>query len=708
MKIYKKGQWEPNGGMWVEADTNIPSGESLIRQFLIGKASTMKNFNYYGDTLWLPDVFGYSANLPQILKGCEIEYFVTSKISWNDTTRFPYDTFNWSGIDGSVVKSHFLTTSYEGFVSVKAIKESWNRVQHKEVQDSMVKPFGEGDGGGGPTISDNEVIQRITDLEGSPRTKWSKVSDSLKEIFATAHTIPTWQGELYLELHRGTYTTIANTKKYNRVIEQLLRNTEFFSVLNTPTIRSRLGYENGRQYNHELMNDLWKKLLTHQFHDIIPGSSINQVNIEALETYKSIVVDLELFVKEFQDLYLSEIPTDHSENAILAFNSLSWERTCLIDLPIAVVDGKGYSIVQKDKNTPCQVYTGFDNKNYLRSIVTIPPLSGVKIKIQESPSSKALPFNWKNNILETPFYKITFNQMMQIEKICLARDDFNYVAPGLFFNALQIAEDMPVTWDAWDIEWDTFNQKIENINNPLKAEIITKGPLFFQIRLQYKFSHSELWQDIMFYAFDERIDFVTKVDWYEDFKVLRVIFPSTIFSDSVTCEIQNGFIHRSTLQNRDYERAMFEICAHKWIKLDDTQRGIALLNNAIYGHNATRNQLGLTLLRSPKHPDQFADIGEHQFTYSIFPYKNKPIYSIIRKAYELNNQTIVFNGSIPDISSGKALFEVSNNNIIVESVKESEDRKGLIIRLYEATGSFNRVDIIFSFAIKEAFITNMF
>ena len=707
INAYKRNQWEPNGGMFVEADTNVPSGESLIRQFLVGKKLTKEFFDYYGDTLWLPDVFGYSGNLPQILRGCGIKYFVTSKINWNDTTRFPYDTFNWSGIDGTVIHSHFLTTSYEGFVSIKAITESWNRVQHKEVQNGLIKPFGEGDGGGGSTRSDLEYTRRINDLEGCPRTNWSKVSTALDNIFDHAHDVPTWHGELYLELHRGTYTTIANTKKYNRKIEQLLRKIEFFSVLCTREIRKMMGFASGSEYQHELLLKLWKLLLTHQFHDIIPGSSINQVNNDALASYQQVVAEIDSLNKNLEESYLAETPQNESKESFLVLNSLSWTRKSLIALPIKGTFSESYFSVQDNQKYPCQVYKNFNNENNILALTDTPPMAFSKVVIQKGSDAKPTPFVWKDEKLQTPFYNIVFTKSMQIQELSLLADPFNYVDKQSIFNTIQLAEDMPVTWDAWDIEWDTFDQKIQNLDSPDSVEVISNGPLFFQIRIKYSFSNSDLVQDMIFYAHDERIDFITKVSWHEDYKVLRTIFPSTVLTDNVKCEIQNGYLNRPTTKNRDHERAMFEICAHKWVQLDDGLRGLALLNDSKYGHQATRNQLSLTLLRSPKHPDEFADMGEHEFTYSIIPFKQMPIHKVIQKGYELNNRPDVFKGSLPDRFINNPFCSVSNPNIIIESVKKAESDSGIIVRLYESTGSFNTCTLKFFNAFKSIFITNL-
>jgi alpha-mannosidase len=701
LEAYKRGQWEPNGGMWVEADTNIPNAESLIRQFLYGKESTVKNFNYIGDTLWLPDVFGYSANLPQILKGCGITYFVTSKISWNDTTRFPFDTFIWSGIDGSSVKAHFLTTGYEGFLSINRILKAWNNVQHKEVQDSLLQPIGEGDGGGGNTRSDMEVMKRIGNLEGAPITKWSKVSNALVEIFANTHNLPIWQGELYLELHRGTYTTIANNKKYNRKLEQKFRNIEFLSVLCSPDVRKALGQTIGLEYNHEKLNNLWREFLTLQFHDIIPGSSINKVNTETLETYQSIESNLIQLENELLNFYFQSDNIELAKSKLSSINSLSWSRLILIQLQDNYESNKYSCKDYQGTLHPIQTYKDFSDKEISMTLISLPPLGMSESTIVEEFSNAKNPFLLKDNTLTTPYYKINFSKNMEILSLTLIDDEFNYVAKENYFNTLQLAEDFPVTWDAWDIEWDAYEHKIKTLEPTNKPEVLSEGQLFFHIRKTFSFSQSDLIQDIIFYAHNNRIDFITKVNWKESHKVLRTIFSSTIFSNSVKCEIQNGFIERSTLKNRDHEKAMFEMVAHKWISLDDGHRGIALLNDSKFGHHVTRNQLGLTLLRSPKHPDEFADIGDHEFIYSLVPYREMPITTIIHKGYELNNNPIIFLGKSSKNISNYSLFTLTNQKIIVECIKKAELDESIVLRLYESSGASNSCDLLFTIDIKE-------
>ena len=707
VSAFNKGQWEPNAGMYVEADCNIPNGESLIRQFLEGLRVTQENFLYKADTLWLPDVFGYSAALPQIMKGCGIKYFVTSKINWNDTTRFPYDTFYWSGIDGTSIKTHFITTAYDVANSVGELFNSWKRVQHKEVQDSLLKPIGEGDGGGGTSRSDLETMRRMIDLEGCPRNKWMKISEALDKIFLTTADLPTWHGELYLELHRGTYTTIANTKKYNRYLEQQLRNIEFFSVFCTSKISESFNFGVKIDYPTDILQKAWKQLLINQFHDIIPGSGITKVNQEALESYKIIAETLNGLEKKLSEIFLPLNESDQSKNRLVIINSLSWERDTFITLPkLANIDNLT-GIKNKYGKSPIQATENINGEKVFISHITIPSMGIIWAELLEESINFSNPFKWEDQTLTTPYYNVGFNEKMEITSLKYINDDFNFVSEKMAFNQLKIAEDIPVSWDAWDIEWD-YQEKLENIPTPNKTEIISNGPLFFQLRHYYTFNKSRIVQDTIFYSNNERIDFITKVYWYEEYTLLKTVFLVNFFSDIIKCEIQYGHINRSTVKNRLHEQAMYEFCAHKWVSMDDGARGIALLNDSKYGHSATRNSIGLTLLRSPKAPDPEADIGEHVFTYSILPFKRSFNSKIIQMAYELNSKPMIFEGHLKNTDIEELSFlQSSNPAIIIETIKKSVQGNSIIIRMYEATGSKNITKLEFHTAFSEIYKVNM-
>ncbi|GHV64851.1 alpha-mannosidase [Spirochaetia bacterium] len=718
-KAYAKGGWEPNGGMWVEADCNIPSGESLVRQFLVGKAFNKEVFNYEADTLWLPDVFGYAAALPQILKGCGIKYFVTSKINWNDTTRFPYDTFIWRGIDGTGIKTHFITSrmnGYNGHVNPADLADSWDNVQHKEIQSAVVKSIGEGDGGGGTMRSDLESARRLNNLEGAPRAAWKKVSAALDEIFGSKTTEwPEWRGELYLELHRGTYTTQARTKQNNRRLEFSLRHTEWIAALAANNFAAAPGAAiTGAQaaaYPHAELLAAWKQVLTHQFHDIIPGSSIRRVYEEAEEVHRKVSADLSALSQKFRREIL-----DKSGAEILAFNDLSWERNDPLHIP-ALVPAAALKAADGSIH-PVQRFKDFDGNEQALCTVTLPSLgwAGFSAAVNTSDAvseNTASPFKYSPGALETPFYKICFDQYGRISSLVDLRRQRELVAGGGSFNAFISAEDVPVYWEAWDIDAD-WTKYLREETSLISSEVISRGPVCFVLRQTYRIaSSSTLIQDMVCYAENPRIDFDTKVDWRERRRLLKVSFDTAIDAAQVRCEVQYGHILRNTHRNLPQDRAKFEICAHKWISLEEPLGGIALLNDCKYGHDVTGGLMRLTLLRSPTAPDPEADAGVHRFTYALLPFAGSFTASgVVRAGYELNDGAAVESsaqqsgGPATAGGAGYSLCRVDGEDVIIECVKAPEPRESinnsagnsqkLIIRLYESLGGKTETVLHFS------------
>ncbi|MDR3166934.1 MAG: glycosyl hydrolase-related protein [Treponema sp.] len=714
-EVYQRGNWEPNGGMWVEADCNIPSGESLIRQFLVGKSVVRDLLGYEGDTLWLPDVFGYAAALPQILAGCGIKYFVTSKINWNDTTRFPYDTFIWRGIDGSSLKTHFIASKIQGYngrVDPESLKEIWGEIQHKELQGGVIKSIGEGDGGGGTSRGDLEMARRLSDLEGAPRASWKRVSEALDRIFGENAHWPEWRGELYLELHRGTYTTQAKTKQYNRRLEFSLRFTEWLAGL--------AALEGWAPYPRDTLLACWKKLLTHQFHDILPGSSIHRVYVEALEEYQKTEAALE----EINRGLMGKIPLA-GKGGLLVFNDLSWERkdpVTVYGLPehiraLKTPVGRGEAVY------PLQRYIDLDGREGAVFIPRLPSLGWASFipaeedMVRDAGLSGSSPFRYQGGYLKTPLYHIRFDQAGRIISLIDLRQNREFVAPGGTFNNLISAQDVPVLWEAWDIDadWTFFLTEEKRL---LGEEIAADGPLCFRIRRSYAIgSGSTLVQDTVFYAEEPRIDFETRVNWQEKRRLLKVSFDTGIDATQIRCEVQYGHIQRNTHRNLPQDRAKFEICAHKWVSLEEAGGGIALLNKTKYGHDAEGGQIRLTLLRSPTAPDEEADRGEQTFIYSLLPFAGSfDQVPVIRTAYELNDPARAFfapetgagNGAVPGEYS---LFTLEGNAVIAEAIKAPEDpgagKKSLAIRLYESLGGRTRTTLRFSRELAAAWETDM-
>ncbi len=732
LEAYHREQWEPNGGMWVESDCNIPSGESLIRQFLMGKKTTYRIFGYESDTLWLPDVFGYSAALPQILSGCEIKYFVTSKINWNDTTRFPYDTFVWEGIDGSKVLTTYITArknGYNGRVSPAEVVEDWENVLHKEIQSSLIKPIGEGDGGGGTLRSDLEIARRLGDLEGAPRTRWCKISDALGRLFGHTVDLPVWKGELYLELHRGTYTTQAKMKWFNRKLEFLLRECEYVYGV---AFMFNLGIE----YPEKELEESWKKVLTNQFHDIIPGSSIGAVYDQAEKEYEEIYIRISQLIKKaytqfasifYEDSFLINGESNQNKRYVV-FNSFSWERKSLVLLPefggseeISVVHEKN------DEIFPVQKKISFDGSVEYYALACVPSM-GIKQYICTTQSRKEdqFPFRYDGTVLETPFYTVVFDSIYRIISLQHKVTHMEFVPPNMIMNKFITADDLPVLWDAWDIDVEWKNSVVDECRLQ-ESEVISQGALFFIIRNTYLIGkNSQLVQDCTFYANNPRIDFVSEVEWNEDHRLLKVEFPVHIHNHSaVKCEIQYGYVIRSTHENTPADRAQFEIPAHKWVCIDDGQAGFALLNDCKYGHDVRGSVLRLTLLRSPKAPDPEADMGKHRITYSILPIPYSfSIENVIHEAYDLNQPLVAV--EVPsnyktfineDIlmkvkkEGSFSFFWVDDPAVIIEVVKRAEYTQDgqypLVIRMYESTGRNRTVTIHSAQKLSRVFEANM-
>lgn len=712
-EAYKNGNWEPNGGMWVEADCNIPSGESLIRQFLVGKKANREMFGsgYEADTLWLPDVFGYAAALPQIMAGCRIKYFVTSKINWNDTTRFPYETFIWRGIDGTGVKTHFLSTlgpgaGYNGRVVPEELAAIWNSVQHKEVQSACVKSIGEGDGGGGTLRADIEMARRLNDLEGAPCAAWKTVSAALGEIFAEGD-FPEWRGELYLELHRGTYTTQSRTKRNNRLLEYALRRAEYLCAL--------AALETDVEYPHAELLDIWKHALTNQFHDIIPGSCIGRVYAEAEAESSKMLTRLAEIAYNAQSCLVG-VSGGAASPSVFVFNDLAWERNAVVRVPEALSDGAAALRDSGGKVYPVQHYTDFDGSRRAVFAAGVPSLGWARYTPVAENSDNASPFIWADNTLETPFYKIKFDQAGRIVSLIDLGQYREMVAPGGAFNALISAEDVPAFWDAWDIDAD-WVKHIRQETQLVTMEVASDGPVCFRLRFAYEIgAASHLVQDMVCYANNRRIDFETKVSWNEKWRLLKVQFDTVIDAAQVRCEVQYGHIWRNTHRNLMQDRAKFEICAHKWISLEEEGAGIALLNDCKYGHDVEGGRMRLSLLRSPIAPDPDADRGGHTFTYSLLPFAGSfGGANVIHSAYELNSpasaiSTAFAEVAAPESSAAEQSFcTVSENAVIIESIKVPEDNtpNELILRMYESLGGRCRPVLRFARELSTAAETDM-
>ena len=670
-----EGRYEPNGGVWVECDCNITGGESMVRQFLYGQRYTMKHLGYKSDSFWLPDTFGYSAAIPQIMLGSGVKYFYTTKMDWNDLNKFPAHTFSWRGLDGSEVLTHLNRTHF--IPNVQQLTNMVGELVDKRSCDMRLAAYGFGDGGGGPTYGMLEFLKRTKDLNGMPEIESTTISKFMQEVEDEhKENLPVYDGELYLELHRGTLTQMHQVKKNNRDAEIALHNLELFNVLSGKAI-------------NENLDVLYKTLLKNQFHDILPGTSIPRVYEIAIPEMFELIAK----AKAETQNYAGEM-AQASENTISLYNPLSFDRNDVITL-----DGE-FGV----EGVEAQVYTDFDGNTKTAFKTAIPAMESVSLKLTPSVATKSA-FKVEGNVLTTPFYQVTFDGNGYIsELIDLQADRQVNREGGVPLGTLWSGEDMPFVWDNWDIDDDIFS-KLNPITDMISREVVTDGSVEYRVRAQYKVGKkSTATVDTVFYADNRRIDYDVKVDWNERHTLLKAGFDVNIRSAFIKNEIQFGHLDRPTTRNSALEASKFEICNHKWSDLSETHYGVAILNNCKYGLSAEGSDLRLTLHKGGCRPDPFTDNGVHTMTYSLLPHMGAfDAETVIQPAYELNYQPVVVEGEL----KAPKLFSLSNPGVICEAVKSAEDVEGAyVLRLYEAERNAANCTLTLNGA-KAAWVTNM-
>jgi alpha-mannosidase len=473
--------------------------------------------------------------------------------------------------------------------------DSWNNIQHKEIQGSYVKPVGKGDGGGGTHRSDLEIAKRLKDLEGAPRVKWQKISDSLQQIFTNSSELPNWKGELYLELHRGTYTSQARTKKFNRKLEfQLSRVEMLYGFLS-------LSARKNTEYPAETLDSIWKKLLTNQFHDIIPGSSIRKVYEEAEQEYGQMEQDLSLLEQKG----LKTLAADTSSDKIAVYNYLGFARKGKIQLPQfpEKIGDSGLTLVSgENESSVLQLDKAFDGTESWIGAVSVPSLGWNSFSIEKTEYPGESQFTFVENRLETPYFALEFSEEGGIKTLKCHNHPFDFVAEPQELNTFILAEDTPIFWDAWDIDVD-YRCKEGRGTKLISREVVSTGPVFIKIRFQYSLgAKSHITQDLVCYAHSPRIDFRTILDWKERRSLLKTSFPLAIESNQVAGDVQFGHLIRPTHENRPEDRARFEICAHKWMASSDGKQTGAVLNDCKYGWDVQGSTIRLTLLKAAENP----------------------------------------------------------------------------------------------------------
>jgi alpha-mannosidase len=678
-----EGRLEPTGSMWVESDCNIPSGESLVRQIVYGKRFYLDELGIETNDVWLPDVFGYSAALPQIMRQSGIRWFLTQKLSWNQYNVLPHHSFLWEGIDGSRVFTHFPPSdTYSGDVSVKELRFGEENFKDHDRSGHSLYLFGWGDGGGGPTSEMLESARRLADTDGVPRLVMEGARQFFVRAEAEIHDPAVWVGELYLEYHRGTYTSQGATKLANRRGEFALRDAELWTAL-AP----------GADYPGLAIEDLWKLLLLHQFHDIIPGSGIHWVYEDSARDHAHILKESERLTREALVLHVDAIDTTGTTHPVVVFNSLSHQRRELITVEApaevtAVIGPSGEpGPVQRDgqdriifeATVPAcgyQVYDLDTAEPVTRAGVAAEPVTRARVAADA-------------RSLENDHLRIELDDQGLLSSIFDKTAQRQVLAPGSLGNRFQLLPDYPNFFDAWDIDRFSFDQVID-LDEVESVEVVEQGPLWGGLRVVRGFGDSRLTQVIGLAAGSRCLDFDTEVEWHETNRLLKVAFPIDVRSLRATYEIQYGHVERPTHANTSWDIARFEVCAHKWADLSEPGYGVALLNDCKYGYDVAGNVIRLSLLRAPTWPDPVADRGHHRFVYRLLPHAGDlRAGGVVDAGYDLNVAlravtTSPHRGPRPPSNS---LLSVDADNVVVEVVKESDDGTGaLVVRLYEAWG----------------------
>ena len=618
------GNWEPVGAMWVEADCNLPSGEALVRQLLHGKRFFMHELGEETRILWLPDVFGYPGNLPQLIKESGCDYFLTQKLSWNDTNKPEHHTFWWEGIDGTRVFTHFPPAdTYNGAMTADELEQSARNFKDASRSKRSLYLFGHGDGGGGPTAEMIASAHRFG-IEIGHAAKFFELAA------AEAHDVAVVRGELYFELHRGTYTSQSRTKRWNRVAQEALRAAEMWSVAAGTLRRPEL-------------QGAWRSVLLNQFHDILPGSSIDWVYEEAER-------DLERAAKLAAGVGRDAIHAlaGHGDRPTV-FNPTSHPRR-------EVSGGGARSVVLEAP--PCGWAVAVHPRR----------AGGREVAVTDrSMENELLRVEWDARAVLTSIWdKEAGREVLG--------------GPG---NMLELHDDNPRMWDAWDLDQDHRDAWTDVV---AVDSIQPRGGLRGGVGFHRRFGGSLLRQAMSLDSGSRVLRFTTEVDWRERHKILKVAFPVTVSSREATYEVQFGHVRRPTHFETSQARAMFEVCAQRWAELGDGEYGVALLNDCKHGYDIHGSVMRLSLLRAPTHPDPDADQGHHQFTYALMPHPGDfRAAGVIEAAEDLNAPLHVVNTNLP-AGTARSLIELDTRQVIVEAIKRAEDSDAAIVRLYEAWG----------------------
>ncbi|RMF52861.1 MAG: alpha-mannosidase [Chloroflexota bacterium] len=687
----RSGRWEALGGMWVEADCNLSGAESLARQFLLGRRYFCQHFGANADSpiLWMPDTFGFPASLPQLARLAGIPYFFTTKLRWNEYNQIPHDSFWWEGLDGSRLLTHFTPTpmlfwlrmaTYNAHANAQSVIESWARLHDKERVPLALMVYGYGDGGGGPTPEMLENIAALQLIPNVPQVCTARALDFFKALEQYGEHLAVWRGELYLETHQGTLTSQAWIKRANRKAEIALHDTEFLAAL--------AHAHTGRAYPAAQLSALWQTLCLHQFHDILPGSSIAEVYDQARPEFARLQATCDQLSSAALEALGQALGGDY-----LAVN------TIYVSAPtLALLIGQlppDQCLWLGDAPLPMQA----TDDGTLIALPALPPYSLTPLR-----SAKGAPPSLPSLIatperLENASLTLSFDAAGDLIAIYDKEHQRQVLAEGAIGNQFQAFHDAPRMFDAWNIE-PLDGMPFETALPAESVRVLEAGPLRATLEIVRRIKSSLIRQRVSLYAHSRRIDFQTQIEWRERQTLLKVAFPVAVRADEATYHIQWGTIKRPTHRNTSWEQAKYEAAAHFFADLSEYGYGVSLLNDCKYGYDVRENLLRLTLIKSPIFPDPSADLGTHTFTYSLLPHADPSLLTTFAEAYRLNAPVMIVPSSGKPAAAPLSLLSVSAPTVIVETVKRAEESDDLIVRLYRCTNARGTVKLRFGVPIR--------